>query len=369
MTSAHYKMVFSLEQKIFIIESYFRNGTKVDGVWTYSIEECMEEFHNEYPNDVFVRQQFVETLKRCLTRFRESGNVAAKGGGRPKKRTDEAIAEVTGIMQNEPHTSVRHLSQQVHLSIGTCHTIVRQDAHLYPYRLTAIQELLPHDIPERLHFCQWFLDVLNNNQEALRKTFFTDEAWFYRQGYVNSQNFRTWSAENPHVFVETPLHPEKIGVWAAISARRLIGPIFFNGSINAERYREEILQPFFNELHDDELREGYFQQDGARPHCTAETLQLLRQFFDNRLISRNTEIPWPARSCDLTPCDFCLWPYIKNSIFQTPINNLEELRQRIIEKFEEINNMPQFLENAVNGIGNRVLKCIQSGGGHFNHLL
>ncbi|CAH1383347.1 unnamed protein product [Tenebrio molitor] len=25
---------------------------------------------------------------------------------------------------------------------------------------------------------------------------------------------------------------------------------------------------------------------------------------------------WPARSCDLTPCDFFLWPYIKISISQ-----------------------------------------------------
>lgn len=42
---------------------------------------------------------------------------------------------------------------------------------------------------------------------------------------------RTWDAENPHVFVERPLHPEKIGVWAAVSGRRLIGPIFFEGKI------------------------------------------------------------------------------------------------------------------------------------------
>ncbi|RZC39872.1 hypothetical protein BDFB_015338, partial [Asbolus verrucosus] len=38
---------------------------------------------------------------------------------------------------------------------------------------------------------------------------------------------RMWSTENPHYFEETPLHPQKIGVWFAISRRRLIGPIFF----------------------------------------------------------------------------------------------------------------------------------------------
>jgi hypothetical protein len=35
----------------------------------------------------------------------------------------------------------------------------------------------------------------------------------------------------------------------------------FAGNINGERYRAEILTPFLNGLHDDELIYGYFQQD------------------------------------------------------------------------------------------------------------
>jgi hypothetical protein len=33
----------------------------------------------------------------------------------------------------------------------------------------------------------------------------------------------------------------------------------FLGNINAARYRNEILTPFLNQLHDDELVYGYFQ--------------------------------------------------------------------------------------------------------------
>jgi hypothetical protein len=36
---------------------------------------------------------------------------------------------------------------------------------------------------------------------------------FILSGYVNSQNYRIWSSENPHAFVETRLHPVKVGVW------------------------------------------------------------------------------------------------------------------------------------------------------------
>jgi hypothetical protein len=64
--------------------------------------------------------------------------------------------------------------------------------------------------------------------------FFTDEVWFQLSGYVNSQNYRTWRTENPHNFTETPLLPQKIGVWCAISRHRIIGPLSFETGINVE---------------------------------------------------------------------------------------------------------------------------------------
>jgi hypothetical protein len=42
-----------------------------------------------------------------------------------------------------------------------------------------------------------------------------------------------WGAENPHYYAEVLLYPQKIGVWAAINRRRLIGPIFFGGKYSA----------------------------------------------------------------------------------------------------------------------------------------
>ncbi|GFV58772.1 hypothetical protein TNCV_3731101 [Trichonephila clavipes] len=45
-----------------------------------------------------------------------------------------------------------------------------------------------------------------------------DEAHFWLNGYVNKQNCRIWSEANPQVYVETPLHPEKLTVWCALWA-------------------------------------------------------------------------------------------------------------------------------------------------------
>ncbi|GFW77702.1 RNase H domain-containing protein [Trichonephila clavipes] len=45
-----------------------------------------------------------------------------------------------------------------------------------------------------------------------------DEAHFWLNGYVNKQNCRIWSEANPQVYVETPLHPEKLTVWCTLWA-------------------------------------------------------------------------------------------------------------------------------------------------------
>jgi hypothetical protein len=47
---------------------------------------------------------------------------------------------------------------------------------------------------------------------------------------------------------EVPLHPVKVGVWCAVSARRIVAPVFFNETINWGRYVQIILGQFNPEL-------------------------------------------------------------------------------------------------------------------------
>ncbi|GFU95392.1 hypothetical protein TNCV_2554021 [Trichonephila clavipes] len=51
-----------------------------------------------------------------------------------------------------------------------------------------------------------------------KRILFRDEAHFWLNGYINKQNCSIWSEANPQVYVETPLHPEKLTVWCALWA-------------------------------------------------------------------------------------------------------------------------------------------------------
>ncbi|KAI4459559.1 periostin-related [Holotrichia oblita] len=60
--------------------------------------------------------------------LKETMSVKQKeGAGRAEKRTEELVNNVREIISNAPRTSVRTLSQQVGVSIGTCHTILKKD--------------------------------------------------------------------------------------------------------------------------------------------------------------------------------------------------------------------------------------------------
>ncbi|GFT39026.1 uncharacterized protein TNCV_3691111 [Trichonephila clavipes] len=131
-------------------------------------------------------------------------------------------------------------------------------------------------------------------------------------GYVNKQNCRTWSEANPQVYVETPLHPEKLTVWCALWAGGIIGPYFFkndeghNVTVNGDRYRAMITNFFIPELNNHDVQELWFQQDGVTCHTARATIDLLKDTFGDRLISRFGPVNWPPRSCDLTPLDYFL---------------------------------------------------------------
>lgn len=65
----------------------------------------------------------------------------------------------------------------------------------------------------------------------------------------------------------------------------------------------------------------WFQHDGATVHIVKTTMDLLRQIFGERVISRNLNSPYP---------DYFLWDYFKKPVYTRTFSQLrEEIRQEI----------------------------------------
>ncbi|GFY36471.1 hypothetical protein TNCV_26741 [Trichonephila clavipes] len=75
-----------------------------------------------------------------------------------------------------------------------------------------------NDHQARRRFVEWAQNEIAVVPDFHKRILFSDEAHFWLNGYVNKQNCRIWSEANRQVYVETPLHPEKLTVWCALWA-------------------------------------------------------------------------------------------------------------------------------------------------------
>ncbi|GFW80995.1 uncharacterized protein TNCV_4803631 [Trichonephila clavipes] len=79
-----------------------------------------------------------------------------------------------------------------------------------------------NDHQARRRFVEWAQNEIAVVPDFHKRILFSDEAHFWLNGYVNKQNCRIWSEANPQVYVETPLHPEKLTVWCALWAGEIL---------------------------------------------------------------------------------------------------------------------------------------------------
>ena len=94
-----------------------------------------------------------------------------------------------------------------------------------------------------------------------------------------------------------------------------------------------------------------FQQDGAAPHFRIEVREWLNSTFPGRWIGRRGPMEWAPRSPDLTPLDFYLWDYLNQKAFSKPLNDLQELRERITQEISLIK--PETLEKVFTNVVKR----------------
>ncbi|GFV20718.1 probable 39S ribosomal protein L45, mitochondrial [Trichonephila clavipes] len=206
-----------------------------------------------------------------------------------------------------------------------------------------------------------------------KRILFIDEAYFCLNGYVHKQNCRIWSEANPQVYVETPLHPEKLTVWCALWAGEIIGLYFFkndeghNVTVNSDRYRAMITYFFIPELNNHDVQELGFQQDGATCHTARATIDLLKDTLGDRLISRFGPVNWPPRSCDLTPLDYFLWGYLKSLVYADKPQTLDHLEDNIRRVIADI--QPQMLEKVIENWTSRLDYIRDSRGSHMPEII
>ena len=229
-------------------------------------------------------------------------------------------------------------------------------------------ELSERDFNSRRNACEVLLEVVS--EDAI--VFFSDEAHFHLCESVNKQNMRYWADTNPRELHQRPLHSPKVTVWCAISSAGIIGPWFFEENevavtVNSDRYLNMLQEFFFPRLDELDLGDIWFQQDGATAHTSRASMAVLRVHFPERLISIRGDLEWPARSPDLTLCDFFLWGFLKSRVYVNRPSTLQDLKTNIQEEIANIT--PAMLERVMTNARNQFTQCMENRGRHLSDLI
>lgn len=343
----------------------FTNSEMADMHLMYGLANCSGTearrlYQERFPNRVLPCNKTFSTIHRRLAETGSFSHQKTGNSGRQVSvRTPELEESILDVIADHPNKSTRELGLQFNVSCQTVWTILREQ-QLHPYHVQRVHSLLPRDYYPRIQLSQWFIRKCVN-PHFLNNVLFTDEAKFSRTMIVNSHNSHIWSIDNPHAITQVNHQYQfSLNVWAGIIGDKLFVS-FLPNILNGQTYLQFLTDDLPTILEDLPLNTRnrmWFMQDGAPAHFSLNVRNYLDGAYNNKWIGRGGPVPWPARSPDLNPLDFFLWGHLKSLVYSTPVDNIEELRARILNGIATIQQTPGIFERVRQSMRRRLDVCI-----------
>ncbi|KAL4148133.1 hypothetical protein QTP88_002426 [Uroleucon formosanum] len=258
---------------------------------------CSKNDSSPYPERYHPPYNYV---LRLLQGLNQEGRFPGRQMNQQRRRAnmfdDDTELQVLAYIRTNPRSSIRHVAREIGVSYGYVQIILKKHK-MHRYKINFVQHLRAGDSIHRLEFIAWFNIKLYDNPMIVNHILWSDKSKF----------------------------TNNVG-------GKLIGPFFYDGTLNGRRYLNFLINELPRLLDDvllDTRERMFFQQDGAPVHNAIIVRRHLDQIFPNHWIGTFSVIPWPARSPDLTPLDFFLWGYLKPVVYVDPPVNLQDLKNKI----------------------------------------
>lgn len=294
------------------------------------------------------------TVRRCWDQWiRERSHTRRPGSGRPRQTNSREDRHIIRHARVAPTSSLSTIQTQVAPSLQapvSVRTVARRlsEGHLVSRRPLRVLPMTPAHRRLRLEWCRARRDW---TATEWNQVVFSDESRFNLGSDDN--RLRVWRPRgerlNPPFALQRHTAPTPgVMVWGAITYDTRSPLILIDGTMTAQRYVRDILQPHVLPLMAG-LPAGIFQQDNARPHTARVSQECLRHI---------TTLPWPARSLDLSPIEH-VWDHLGRQVRQP--TRLAELESRLQELWNEMTQ--DTIRNLYASMPTRIASCIQARGG------
>ena len=290
--------------------------------------------------------------------------------GRPNVTVNERnIARVEKAIRDSPNITIRALATMLGLSTKGIHTIIHNHLGLrkvcakwVPHKLSAEQKA------KRVRICTELLaEYGENGAKRVTDIITGDESWFYYYGIPNKLKNMQWIADGESR--PTILRP------SFRSRKRMVTPFFMHSgpifvdmlptkqTFTSKHYVEKVLPKVVEQLRKRYGARGISRivllHDNASPH----TSKLTRDYLESQKIK---VLAHPPYSPDLAPCDFWLFPLVKNKLAGRKFARPENLARAIGAVLKSI---PQKdYRKCFSDWIERLNRCVSAGGEYFEGM-
>ena len=323
----------------------------------------MEYFRLLFHHLAWIEHQFFEWHKR----FKE-GREPVRDDKRSERgrgvRTPEFIGQIKNFMDKDRRVSIGTISSQFDVSVGTVHTIIREDLKMWKTCAKSVPRVLREDQKERRCHDSWkMVEMINCDPAVLDVLVTCDKSWIYCLDTETKRQSSQWKHAGP----PRPKKPRQ-----SKSTHKLLMVPFFDSTgmiymqwvptgqtVNKEYY-VYVLREFrkrFRRKRPALFKSGswHFHQDNAPVHNSIFVTDYLTKMGIKT-------VPQPPYCLQLAPCVFWLFPKLKEKLSGCRYETIEKMKMAVTKVIDPLT------QEELHGVFQKLLeryKCIATGGDYF----
>lgn len=277
-------------------------------------------------------------IRRLWQRYRLTGNTAERHSGRYRKTTQRQDRFLQTIARREPTATARQLVERLRSEHNVVVSTQTARRRLHETRLKSRRPLrfVALRRGNRARRLQWARVFVRWSEDQWTHVLFSDES---RIGFhSDSRRIHVWRApgRRERLRCVQEVHPYQGGtimVWAGIRVGGRTDLVLIRGTMTAEKYCHEVVEPIVAPLRQQLGRNFMFMQDNARSHTARAAINAFRE-HDITLLD------WPPQSCDMNPIEHA-WDLLKRKAFEALPQNLITEQDLFLHLSRTWNRIPQ----------------------------
>ena len=329
--------------------------------------ETYDMIQKAFPDNSMSRSRVFEWYRR----FKEGRNSVDSYSrlGRPlSSRNSEYILAVKDMIKVDRRLTIREISEDIGISLGSCQAILTNDLGLRRVAAKFVPRLLTSEQKDmRLETSKDLLNYCSDDDKFLCSIITGDESWVYGYDPETKVQSSVW---------KSPSSPRPTKARQVRSKIKVLLTVFFDsqGIIQHEyapsgqtvtgAYYLNVLRHLRDAIR--RKRPDMWTTGDWKLHhdnAPAHTSLLIQQFLAKFNI---TQVPHPPYSPDLAPCDFFIFPKIKFFLKGRRFDSISEIKQNATSELFSLQKK-QFFE-CFQKWKQRWKKCVDSSGEYFEGL-